>query len=253
MKRTVNRNQVKLLLSVLSYSFSIATLLYALLMYIVIGYSVGEIVLILAGVLFFLCGFFSGFLLNKRLLLIIVSICFVLVILFLLFLMIYGRSHTSWEKTDVLIILGAEVKGSEVSLHLQGRLDSALDYLTEHENVLIVVSGGQGEGEDIPESVAMKNYLVEHGIQADRILVEDRSTSTYENLVFSQKLLSEYGMKNFRTMIVTSDYHIFRASRIANKLGISATFRCSETVWYEYLVRSLRECIAIGKYVLLGC
>ncbi len=91
-----------------------------------------------------------------------------------------------------ILILGAKLFGDKPSQSLQNRLDVALKYLNENPKTKAIVSGGQGEDEDIPEAHSMRNYLVAHGINANRILIEDRSTSTYENLKFSKRFISYY-------------------------------------------------------------
>lgn len=83
---------------------------------------------------------------------------------------------------NAIIVLGAGVNGSTPSLSMCNRLDAALDYLGANPDALAVVSGGQGEGEDITEAEAMADYLTAHGIDSARIVQEDRSRTTHENL-----------------------------------------------------------------------
>ncbi|WP_249646204.1 YdcF family protein, partial [Lysinibacillus sp. D3C2_S12] len=91
---------------------------------------------------------------------------------------------------DYMIILGAKVKpGGVPSLSLKSRLEVAVQYLTIYPHVKVIVSGGQGPDEDRTEASVMKDYLEPNGIEASRIIIEDQSTSTYENLVFSKELL----------------------------------------------------------------
>ena len=92
----------------------------------------------------------------------------------------------------------------------------ALDYLNENEGTKVVVSGGQGKGEEITEAKAMSDYLVKNGIKSDRIILEDRSKNTNENLKFSAELI---GSKEKKTVIVSNDFHIYRAKCIAKKMG----------------------------------
>ena len=119
---------------------------------------------------------------------------------------------------DYLIILGAQVKGTRVTKSLRLRLETALEYLRENPNTKAIVSGGRGKGELITEAEAMANYLLATGISADRILKEEHSRNTEENLRFSIPLL--HG-GDFKAAIVTNGFHVFRALRIAKKLGLS--------------------------------
>ncbi len=87
------------------------------------------------------------------------------------------------RSNDYAVILGAKVNGEIPSLSLQFRLDAALEYAIQYPHVYLILSGGQGPGEHISESEAMKRFLVKNGIQEERLLIEDLSTSTYENLL----------------------------------------------------------------------
>ena len=117
---------------------------------------------------------------------------------------------------DYIIILGAQWKSTGPSEVLRRRLDRAIDYLEQNPDTKAIVTGGQGGNEAIPEAVGMRGYLVQAGIEEERILVEDSSTSTYQNLVFSAGLLDP---AEDRVVIVTNNFHVFRALSIAKKQG----------------------------------
>lgn len=87
-----------------------------------------------------------------------------------------------------MIVLGAGLRGERVTDLLARRLDAAYDYHLENPNAVIVVTGGQGPGEDIPEARAMKAYLVEKGVPEKQILEEASSTSTEENFCFAREI-----------------------------------------------------------------
>lgn len=117
---------------------------------------------------------------------------------------------------DYIIILGAQWKSTGPSEVLRRRLDRAIDYLEQNPDTKAIVTGGQGGNEAIPEAVGMRGYLMQAGIEEERILVEDRSTSTYQNLVFSAGLLDP---AEDSVVIVTNNFHVFRALSIAKKQG----------------------------------
>lgn len=117
---------------------------------------------------------------------------------------------------DYVIVLGAQWKENGPSYVLKKRLDKALEYLKANPETKVIVSGGQGSNEPISEAQGMYGYLVDAGIEAERILVEDKSTNTCENLVFSSELLEE---ANTRVVLVTNNFHVFRATAIAKKQG----------------------------------
>lgn len=120
-----------------------------------------------------------------------------------------------------VVVLGCKVKGTVPSLMLQRRLEAAKGYLQQYPQVSCIVSGGKGTGEDISEAQAMKTYLTAAGIAADRILMEDRSTDTYENLLFSKQILEQQGLPN-RITILTDGFHQYRAHRMATELGLES-------------------------------
>lgn len=151
---------------------------------------------------------------------------------------------------EYAIVLGAKVKkGNIPSLSLQYRLESALAYAIENPHVKLVLSGGQGPDEDIEEAVVMKNFLLENGIAKDRLIVEDQSTSTYENLLFSQELLPD----NVDSVtIITSDYHLHRAKLLAQKLDWKADVVAAETPKVVEAKVRFRERLALLKTYIVG-
>ena len=122
-----------------------------------------------------------------------------------------GRSY--------VVVLGAAVKGTNPTLSLTHRLQAAEKYLKQYPDSFAVVSGGQGEGEDISEAQCMFNVLTEAGVAPDRILLEDKSTSTVENLEFSKKIILERGGTMDDTAILSSPYHLYRAKVLAKNIG----------------------------------
>lgn len=119
----------------------------------------------------------------------------------------------------VLIVLGCKVRDGEPSGMLRRRLDAAYDFLSENGEAVAVLSGGQGSDEIISEAQCMKNYLVKKGISPERLYMEDRSSSTEENLKFSSELIERERLGGEIT-IVTDGYHQLRAELLAGKLGI---------------------------------
>lgn len=169
------------------------------------------------------------------------------------FLMIYGSADTARGDEDALIVLGAGVHGTTPSRALRARLDSAVVFLNEHENTYVVVSGGQGPQEDITEAEAMAEYLIEHGIDEARILREEAATSTYENFKNSRELIAQRSGSDAKVAFVTSEYHILRAGLIAADCGLDDIAHLhSSTLPSFWLPSLLRECLAIGKYIILG-
>ena len=115
---------------------------------------------------------------------------------------------------DYIVVLGARVFGTEPSPILQYRIDAAYDYLMENPETTAIVSGGQGENEDISEAECMARVLLERGIPSERILLEDKSTTTAENMAYSRELMTK---KDPTVGIVTNNFHVFRSVCIARK------------------------------------
>lgn len=118
-----------------------------------------------------------------------------------------------------VIVLGCQVKGDRPSRMLLTRVDAAAGWLEKHPGCLCIVSGGKGEDEEISEAECMRRLLTERGIAKERILLEDRSVSTRENLLFSARILKEKGLAP-GAAIVTSEFHSCRAHLIARSLGL---------------------------------
>ncbi len=142
---------------------------------------------------------------------------------FLVFLAVEGMILSQYGSTaepgaDYCIVLGAQWKSTGPSEVLRRRLDRAVEYLNASAGTKVIVSGGQGGNEPIAEAEGMKKYLMDAGIAEDRILVEALSENTYENLVFSGRLIDR---ENARVVIVTNNFHVFRAVKIAEKQGYS--------------------------------
>lgn len=125
----------------------------------------------------------------------------------------------TYPHTDYVIVLGAGIRGTELSLTLTHRLDVAYDYLLDHPESKAILTGGQGPGEDITEAEAMRAYLKGKGIDDKRLIMEDRATSTQENIDYSLALMDS-AIENPKITIVTSNFHMFRAKMIAKKHGL---------------------------------
>jgi len=166
-------------------------------------------------------------------------------IMFVLFLGIYGNMSNADYKEDAIIVLGAGVRGETVSRNLAYRLDRALEYWNENSDALIVVTGGLGELATITEAEAMARYLIVRGVPEESILLEEHSTSTYENLTFAKEILNEHFESEFRVVVITNDFHAFRAVRTARQIGLDASHKGARTLWFTLPANYLREMLAV--------
>lgn len=160
------------------------------------------------------------------------------------------------KKLDYLIVLGAQVKGEVPSLSLKYRIDAAADYMEENPTTCAVLSGGQGVGEDISEAECMYRELEKRGISRSRLIKEDKSTNTSENIDFSYKIIKarqEGTTKKLKTGVVTNGFHVLRGTAIAKKKmegkvqGIPA--KSNAFLQVNYLVR---EFLGVVKDRLAG-
>ncbi len=192
-----------------------------------------------------------------------------------------GRKAPS-EDGEYVIILGAQVRGEVPTLVLSARIRAAAEYLNEHPGAVAVASGGKGSGENISEAEAIRRGLVRLGISEERILLEDRSTSTAENLRYSAEVIQQYerGMSGWdavnaaageegevgsgqnsgpvrfvskNVVLVTNDFHVFRAVKLAKNQGYTNVSGLGATDFFAVTIQYyVREFFAIGLEFIRG-
>lgn len=153
------------------------------------------------------------------------------------------------SNADYVIVPGAKVNGTNPSRVLRQRLDKAIEYAEQNSDSEIIVTGGKGTDEDISEAEAMKNYLVKKGISDDRIITENKAADTGENLEYSKDII---GDTDKSIVIVTSDFHMYRAVKIAEQAGFTRISglpaRTDAGLIPNYYVR---EAFGVIKYFVL--
>jgi len=182
----------------------------------------------------------------KKLLLLLLIVIILLFILTEIWLQ-NGKKPIANGKNEYAIILGAKVNGTTPSLSLQYRLDAAIAYAEKYPVTKFILSGGQGDDEEISEAQAMFNYLVDKGIPASQLLIEDQSTTTYENMKYSLVLLPDV-VKSIT--IITSDYHLARAKKVAKSFGLDTDVVIAKTPKIVYVKSVTRERLALLKYFI---
>ncbi len=153
-----------------------------------------------------------------------------------------GERPLANGKHPYVIVLGAGVKGEKPSLILSNRIEAAVRYGKQFPDTTFILSGGQGDGEAISEAEAMRRGMLQGGISEERLLLEDQSTSTTENLTFSKRLLPE---SENRVSIVTSDFHLYRARKEAEQMDLKTDAIPAETPLSGVLRYGMRERVAI--------
>jgi uncharacterized SAM-binding protein YcdF (DUF218 family) len=182
----------------------------------------------------------------KRILKIIILFCIATFIIVESIIVFNVKSEENAE-VDYLMILGAGLRGKEISLTLQERMEKGVEYLNKNPEALVIVSGGQGPDEEITEAEAMKKYLLDHGINEARIIKEDKSTSTMENFKNTKEIVLKDHSENIRILIVTNDFHMFRSKLLAKRNGFIVFGLPSKTPWSILPNCYIREYFAVLK------
>lgn len=178
------------------------------------------------------------------------AVALLLVLALITGVFVYRASLGSPETScDAIIVLGAGVNGEEPSLSLWERIQAAYDYLEAHPDCVAVLSGGQGDGEDITEAACMFRELTALGIDPQRLILEEKAESTRENLTYSLAMLEGYETIG----LVSSDYHLCRAGLMGKNLGLSPVGIPAHTTYpHLYVNYFLREIVGIWYYMLFG-
>ena len=159
-----------------------------------------------------------------------------------------GTKNTATFTEDCVLVLGGGIKGDKILPTLQFRLDKCIEYLQHNPKALIIVSGGQGVGETIAESIAMKRYLVSKGVNADQIVEENCSRNTRQNMQFSKILMdSLFSSGKYSVVCITSDFHAYRSGKLSKTVDLSVSHYNSRTLWYLYPMAYCRETFSIVK------
>ena len=153
-----------------------------------------------------------------------------------------------------IVVLGAKVNGTEPSLSLSDRIREAESYLKAHPGTVAVLSGGQGADEGISEAQCMYEQLTQRGIDPNRLWLEDKATSTWENLQYSLDLIEgKTGVRPQTLGIISSEYHLFRAGMFARECGVEAIGIPAPTAWASLRLNYfLREVAGVWHYLILG-
>lgn len=144
------------------------------------------------------------------------------------------------KETTTVVVLGCRVKNRKPSLALKERLDKTYQYLNVHQELKCILSGGKGDNEEISEAKCMYQYLVEKGIDSKRLYLEDKSTSTRENILFSYQMIEKENLPK-KITIITNEFHEYRAQTIASRLKIKSYAIPAKTAWWLFPTYFVRE------------
>ena len=180
----------------------------------------------------------------------IALVCGMALLAALLSLVISGMNATAPPGMDYLTVLGASVYADGPSPSLTRRVNAVMDCLDQHPDAIIIASGGQGKDEPISEAQCIRDELVKRGVDPKRIVMEDKSTNTQENMAFSKALI---GRADAAVGIVTNNYHIWRSMRLARRAGLTNAHGIAAEYTGPTLIHFMvREAIAILEGFLRG-
>lgn len=250
------KSMASIIFMILFFLIALVCILYGIKIFRA-GYGTGFFaVWIVLGAIFVFCGIAlkTGLFarMPKGVKIALLSIIIVGLILFIwVEALILKYSDEKGEKNlDYIIVLGALVYEDRPSSILEARLNSAYEYLMENEDTVCIVSGGQGANEPFSEAEGMRRYLVKKGIDESRIIMEDKSHNTIQNLVNSKALIDN---KDAKVGIVTSKFHMYRALKIAKKQGYTNVCGISAYVVPAYMPNNMfREFFGVVKDTLKG-
>ncbi len=223
-----------------------------LLMSVIANFNIGLLPVYCLGAVLTVYGFLFEKLKYRKILGVIIGVGVTALLSFGIFLGVYGGNDTADYTEQTVIVLGCGIRGERVSVGLAKRLNKAYEYHLKNPEAMIIVSGGQGPQEDIPEALAMKRYLVEKGVPEDKIIMEDKSTSTITNFRNSYEIMYERNLPVHSTVFVTNAYHVYRAAQYAEIEGFKEIKHLgTDIVWYTVPMNYMREMLAVVKMWVL--
>ena len=165
-------------------------------------------------------------------------------------LVISGMNATAPPGMEYLMVLGANVYADGPSPALTRRIDAVMGCLDQHPDAVIIATGGQGDDEPVAEAQCIRDELVKRGVAPSRILMEEKSTNTWENMTFSKALIES---EDAAVGIVTNNFHVWRSLRLARKAGLTNVHGIAAEYTGPTLIHFMvREAISIAVWFLRG-
>lgn len=223
------------------------------------NFNLGVILTLFLGILLLACGIFYDKVKSFtqkgvfKWIKIVISCMLCAELLLICFVAGYGVGDNVDYSEDAVIVLGAAVRGDRVTQPLKYRLDKAAEYHIKNKDAVIVVTGGQGLQETVTEASAMEKYLLNKGVPQDKIIKEEKATSTNENMRFSKTILDKYFDGEYKIAVITNNFHVYRGVSIARIEGFeNVSHMHADLQWYNLVPCYLRESLAILKMWVFG-
>ncbi len=234
--------------------FSILIFINGLIAVVLGSLNLGVILMMVFAILFYLFGFQGKFFesLPVKTIKILTFSVFAMLIAYSIFVYAYGSNDNVSYEEHAVIVLGTTVNGDEPSTDLKNRLEATIEYCEQNPDAVVIVTGGQGTEENDTEASVMARYLIDAGLPNDKILMEDRATSTVENFQYSIDILNKQPGEYENIAYISNDFHIFRAGILAKDAGFdNTTHYHGDTPWYMIVPNGIRESIVTIKMWLI--
>ena len=154
------------------------------------------------------------------------------------------------ETPDVLLLLGCRVKGDTPEETLQMRIDAAAEYLKKNQNVIAIACGGiVHDDQTKSEAQAISEGLVEKGVEIERIILEDKSTTTQENFRNAMEIIDKMSDEKLKVAMLSSEFHLLRASLLAKKCGLEVTTIPAPSPKKSLLKNYARELVCFAEFL----
>lgn len=249
--KNTNQNKGNSILKFILLSLGIVLLIWYLAPLVSNIFNAGNIVGIICSVSLILVGCFYGKMPNvlKNMFFALIALALV-VIIPLSFNMARYANYKTQNGVKTVIVLGCKVNGTNPSKYLYDRCAKAYEYLNENKDAVAILSGGQGPDEGISEALCMKNVLTEMGVDENRLILEDKSTSTKENIEFSKVIIQNENLSQ-DVLVVTNEFHEYRAKLLCDKYELNFHSKCSYSSFYTFLTFYTRELMGLFKQIVL--
>lgn len=214
--------------------------------------NAGNIVGMVASVSLILFGYYYDKIPNlfRNGILVLMALVLLIGVIPLTYNMVKYAHYKEDSGAKTVVVLGCKVKGTEPSKYLYNRCEKAGEYLKENEDAVAVLSGGQGPDEGISEAECMKNVLTKMGIDENRLFMEDKSTSTKENIEFSKTIIEKENLDK-NVLVVTNEFHEYRAKLLCDKYELAFHSKCSHSSLFSFLTFYTRELMGLIKQIIL--
>ena len=218
--------------------------------------NIGNMFGVIIGLLFIIIGIFKSsvisyirFIKSKKigkifLILLIITTTVLIIFWGCITFLIISKISTKDNHDNTIIVLGCQVIVDKPIIMLKERIDAGFDCLQRNPTAVAILSGGQGIDENISEAECMYQELIKKGISSERLIKETRSTSTYENIKYSYTIIKERNL-SLKVVLITNEFHCYRASYFANKFGMKSNTYSAKTHWYFFPTFYIREIFAI--------